>query len=126
MYLLFERLSDEPPDNTIDELRHAVQAQVQRIVMSHVLYRDSSDSDESNRLGMPSVAEIARGSQGQLAFWAQRLRDLIVLFEPRLETSSVSLHATHKVNAPLQIVVEGKLREQAAREKIQFSIELGN
>lgn len=123
MYLLFERLSNDPPKHSLGELRAAVQEQVQRLLVSLVVCR-SDDDPELLNMGIPSVAEMARGSIGQMEFWSLRLRELINQFEPRISLSSVAIEPTGNIYAPLKVAVEGELQLGDEVDHMHFDVEL--
>lgn len=123
MYLLFERLTNDPIIHSIAELRAAIKAQLQRVITTHVISRSDNEPETLN-MGIPSVSEMARGSQYQMELWSLRLQDLIIKFEPRIDLSDVALEQTGNAYAPLKIAIEGQLRYQDEVDTMRFNIDL--
>lgn len=121
MDYLFERLVDAAGERGAGaDLKQRVKDQVQRLVCT--CSRDGRDESLSAiDFGLPNIAEINRGNLSKLDRYAQRLKQLIEHYEPRLRNVAVELEKTEQVLSPYSIAVSGTLAGDGERHTFQFS-----
>ncbi|HEX5127948.1 MAG TPA: GPW/gp25 family protein [Rhodocyclaceae bacterium] len=108
MLYLLERLSVRPRGadgkaEAFDE-EAAIVAQIQRIVAT---WRRNDESIAAVPWGMQSVVEIGQRAKGQLELYAERLRNAIVRYEPRLRGVHVSVESSAEAVDVYYVLISG-------------------
>lgn len=124
MPFLLERLALPPlfSEDYAFDLRSAIAAQIQRLIN----VRTIALGDDLNllQMGCDSVVDISLTNKAQWERYARRLTRLILQYEPRLLTPSVSVHPAAGALQVNQLVISGSLSTKAEEEVFYFELPL--
>ena len=109
MFFLLERLAEPPGFNGACQLdlRSAIAGQIQRLLSIRLV--EAAGEINLVNMGCGDVVELALNNEGELQRYAQRLKELILLYEPRLLSPRVQVRPTSDFSNVNQLVVSGAL-----------------
>ncbi|QDQ28500.1 hypothetical protein FNU76_20245 [Chitinimonas arctica] len=121
MAFLFERLAANGRDDI--DLRQAVLDQLDWLVGSREWLAEQSGQALID-IVMPEPPGLAANGT-DLARYAQRLRRLIALHEPRLRNMQLRLEPTGRAMSPFRVVVSGNLATDGPEQMLYFERDAG-
>lgn len=120
MPFLLERIALNGDENGSFNLRHAIAGQIQRLVNA----RNVNIEGDMSLLAIntANLVDLSTTNKSQVERYALRLKNLILRYEPRLLSPSVSVVASSDPVNSYRLIVKGSLPNHTESETFYFEL----